>query len=136
MHQTRHTTHEVRMEILNLKVIDQNRFIKNLNSRAKNCRSCTVEVENLITDSKVTSGNPTLINHIERVVCGRVDVAFIGVEVQNLINRVDINLCYGLEFGFSGFNVLCPKFVTYFNFVYAFLPTINCYKRSSRKSSL
>ena len=79
MRQNRHTTHEVRMEILNLKVIDQNRFIKNLNSRAKNCRSCTVEVENLITDSKVTSGNPTLINHIERMVCGRVDVAFISV---------------------------------------------------------
>ena len=31
MHQNRHTTHKVGMEILDLKVIDKNRLIKNLN---------------------------------------------------------------------------------------------------------
>ena len=79
MHQNRHTTHEVGMEILNLKVIDKNRLVKFFKHRTKHNGSRHVEVENLITDSKVTSGNPTLINHIERMVCGRVDVAFISV---------------------------------------------------------
>ena len=125
MHQNRHTANEVGMEILDLKVIDKHRHVKKLNFRTEYGRGGSVKVVDLITLSKVTCGNPTFSNHIERVVGGRVNIALIGIEVQNLINRVNINLCNGFEFGFSGLNIICPNLVADLNLVNALLPTVD-----------
>lgn len=84
------------MEILNLKVIDKNRLIKNLNFKAKNGRNSSAKVINLVALGKVARSNPTLSNYIERVVSGRINIAPGGVKVQYLINKVNINLCNGL----------------------------------------
>lgn len=119
MHQNRHTTHKVGMEILDLKVIDKNRLVKFFNRRTKHNGSRPVEIENLVADNKVACGNPTLADHIERMVGSCVDIAIVGVKVQNLINRMDVYLCYGLEFGFSGFNIKCPYLVADLDFVNA-----------------
>ncbi len=96
MHQNRHTTHKEGMEILNLKVIDKNRLIKNHNFEAEYGRGSSVKVVDLIALNKVACGNPTLSNYIERVVSGRINIAPGGVKVQYLINKVNINLCNGL----------------------------------------
>ena len=119
MHQNRHTTHKVGMEILNLKVIDKNRLVKNLNLETEYSRGSFVKVVNLVADNKVARSNPALAYHIEWVICCCVDIALVDVKVQNLINRMDVNLCYGLEFGFSGFNVVCPYLVADLDFVNA-----------------
>ena len=119
MHQNRHTTHKVGMEILNLKVIDKNRLVKNLNLEAEYSRGSFVKVVNLVADNKVACGNPTLADHIERMVGSCVDIALVGVKVQNLINRMDVNLCDCLKLGFSGFNIKCPYLVADLDFVNA-----------------
>ena len=119
MHQNRHTTHKVGMEILDLKVIDKNRLVKNLNLEAEYSRGSFVKVVNLVADNKVTCGNPALADHIERVVSSCVDIALVGVKVQNLINRMDVYLCDCLKLGFSGFNIKCPYLVADLDFVNA-----------------
>lgn len=92
MHQNRHTTHKIGVKILNLKVIDKHRLIKNLNFGAEYNRGSSVKIVNLIALDKVARCNPTLANYIERVVSGGIDIALIGVKVQYLINGVNINL--------------------------------------------
>ena len=119
MHQNRHTTHKVGMEILDLKVIDKNRLVKFFNRRTKHNGSRPVEIKNLVADNKVTCGNPALADHIERVVSSCVDIALVGVKVQNLINRMDVYLCDCLKLGFSGFNIKCPYLVADLDFVNA-----------------
>ena len=86
MHQNRHTTHKVGMEILNLKVIDKNRLIKNLNFKAKNGRNSSVKVVDLIALNKIACGNPTLSNYIKRVVSRCVNIALICMEVQYILS--------------------------------------------------
>ena len=119
MNQYGHTTHKVGMQILDLKVIDKNRLVKFFNRRTKHNGSRPVEIENLVADSKVACGNPTLADHIERMVGSCVDIALVGVKVQNLINRMDVNLCDCLKLGFSGFNIKCPYLVADLDFVNA-----------------
>ena len=136
MHQSRHTTNKIGVEIFNLKVIDKHRLIKNHNFEAEYGRGSSVKVVDLIALSKIASGNPTLAYHIEWVVCCCVNIALIGVEAQNLINRMNINLCNGLKLGFSSFNIIRPYLVTDFNLVNTFLPFFNCYKRIACKACL
>lgn len=83
------------MKILNLKVINKHRLIKNLNLGTEYGRGSPIKVVNLIANRKVTCGNPTLANYIERVVSGGVDIALIGIEVQYLVNRMNVYLCNG-----------------------------------------
>ena len=86
MHQNRHTTHKVGMEILDLKVIDQNSFIKNHNFEAEYGRGSSVKVVDLIALNKIASGNPILSNYIKRVVSGGIDISIIGIEVQYILS--------------------------------------------------
>ena len=86
MHQNRHTTHKVGMEILDLKVIDQNSFIKNHNFEAEYGIGSSVKVVDLIALNKIASGNPILSNYIKRVVNRCVNIALICMEVQYILS--------------------------------------------------
>ena len=119
MHQNRHTTHKEGMEILNLKVIDKNRLIKNHNFEAEYGRGSSVKVVDLIALNKIACGNPTPSNYIKRVVSGGIDISIIGIEVQNLVNRMNVYLCDRFKLGFSGFNIKCPYLVADLDFVNA-----------------
>ncbi len=71
MRQNCHTTNKVGMEILNLRIT------------------------NIIADGKVARSNQTLAYYIERVVSCSFNVTLIGIKMQYLISRVNINLCFG-----------------------------------------
>lgn len=133
MHQNRHTTHKIGMEILNLKVIDKHRLVKFLKLKTYYNRCRSVKVINLITLNKITCGNPTLSYYIERVVCCGVDITLIGIKVQYFINRVNVYLCDGFKLGFACFDIICPNLITDLDFVNAFLSVRNRYKRIARE---
>lgn len=75
-------THEAVIEILNLKIIDKHRRVKNLNFRTEYGRDNSIKVVNLIANGKVTCGDLALTDYIERVVSSVIDIALIGVKTK------------------------------------------------------
>lgn len=77
------------MIILNLEVVYKDRYIKLFKPRAKNNCGRAIKVIDFITCSKVASRYPSLAKNIERMVCGRIDIALSRAEMQYLVNGVN-----------------------------------------------
>nr|WP_295171214.1 hypothetical protein [Ruminococcus sp.] len=92
MHQNRHITNKVGVEILNLKVINQYTLIKLFNLRTENNRCRTVKVIDFIALNEISCSSPALTYNVERVICSGINISLISVKVENFINRMNIDL--------------------------------------------
>ena len=81
MHQNRHIANKIGIEILNLKIINLNRFIKFFNVWTSYKCCWTVNKVNFIANSKVSSSYPTFINNIEWMVCSCINVSAWSVQM-------------------------------------------------------
>ncbi len=96
------------MEILNLKVVDKNRFSQLFNLNIGNFNLITVSGNKCITNFKIASSYPTLVLNIKRMVGSSVDNFAVGSgNVQDFIGFLDPNIKNLFKLCFACFRIVC-----------------------------
>ena len=107
MHQHPILTNKVSMEILNLKVVNQDRLSKFFKFKVSNFDFITISSNKSVTNFEISCSYPTLILNIEWVVCGSVNgFAIRSFKVQDFVSFLDPGIQNLFKFCFACFVIV------------------------------
>ncbi len=124
---------KVGMEILNFKVINLDRWFKNLMLNPFNNYKLAIGKYKNISCTKIFGKCPAKLFNIERVIRRCWNCFAVNMNMNQFIGFIDIGFSYSFNWYFTGCFIFWKNFITDFNFLYGLKPILSSYKRYKYK---